>query len=118
MIPHAGIPNGTYWDNGFNFYNSGWLARSTIVSPTRWQAEYRIPFTAVDTLDGTGFVPLAVGDTIGFNLLVNDADFGNARTHQLAWNGITHNDQLYRQQQAWVPVRIVPRATSESWELR
>lgn len=118
QIPHYAVPNGTYWDDGHGTYGPTgvWYARTTVISATHYQTEYRFPFANMDTADGAATTRAAkVGDTIGLNIMVNDVDGGNRV--QVAWRGISHDDQLYRQQNAWVPVKLAAK-NDEAWSVK
>jgi hypothetical protein len=111
VSPHFGI-NNAWWDKNSGTYNSSWWAK-TVQNASGFVVEYKIAFSGIDTLDGEGrFEALKPGDTIGFNALHNDDDFGGAREHQLCLFGGDHTGAIYRTQHDWGVAVLEPGGPS------
>ncbi len=116
FVPHYGIPDDVYFDDGHGAYGTGdgeWFARTRLLDEQHWQVEYRVPFTLIDTKNGPGIKPAKPGDLIGFNAMINDDDHGGAREQQVSWNGMNHENQLYLQQSAWLIVKLAEAKVAE-----
>lgn len=108
MQPHFGVANGCYWENGARQFKRTWWA-ATARTAKGYSTEFKFAFAGIDTADGEAkFVPLKVGDTVGFSVLVNDDDNGGQREDQLAWIGGGTDDSLYRSQGNWGLAKMLP----------